>query len=206
MGDTVLAAWAPTEATSNSVDGSYFTSSFPGAKLDDARWARGGNGTQGNLRTYAHCARSLVDPAVVGLPMEVPPGAVALMLLNLDGDSSVNYEDDAGADNRRGTKSVRLHVVDTPQHSGVGAGAYTSDASRNHVRWEWHLTADGALDSHAVCLNGQALSPDPKTGALPLPLAPRAVSGLPDENRPLSLSGLSAVFVLLPNAAAEACI
>lgn len=114
MGDTVLAAWAPTKATSSSAGGSHSASSLAGATFEDTR-----------------CARSLADPAVVGLPMAVPPGAVALLLLNLDGDSSSNYEDDTGADNRRGMKNVSLRVVDTVLHSAVGAGADATEASRN---------------------------------------------------------------------------
>jgi len=210
MGDTVLAAWTSPEAA-NSTSGSSNGSLTPqngDIFGKDAGWARGGNGTQGNIRTYAHCARSDADPSIVGLPVTLQPGAVAVLLLNINGNSSSSdFDGDTEAVNEgSGARSILLCVTDALQQLGLGRGADRTDNCMNQTRFEWHLTADGSLESHSMRLNGRPLFPDPDSGALPLPLNPDVVDVKSNTTSPLLLAGLSAVFVVLPNAAAPACM
>lgn len=206
MGDTVLAASTSPEATSSPSERSKNTLQ-PQENTHDKNtsWARGGNGTQGNIRTYAHCTRSDADPSIVGLPITLPPGAVTLLLLNLNGNSSSSSIDGDIEAANSGATNIRLCFTDALQQLGLGIGPDT-DNCMNQTRFEWHLTADGSLDFHSMRLNGNALILDSESRTLPLPLNPNVVEGEPNSASPLILAGLSAAFVVLPYAAAPACM
>lgn len=189
MGDTVLEAWASEDT--NGTAAAATAASRETVDLADAGWSLGGNGTQGSLRTYAHCARGLVtaansSPSVLPTSMgELPPGAVALFMLNLDQRESE-------------VRQVELSIDPaSPVYERTGS----------EVRYEWHLAAgpEGTpidLTTHETWLNGELLSVDPVTGALPLPLEPQTQPA----SAPVELAATSAAFIVIPDAGAEACM
>ena len=210
MGETVREAWA-SDDTNGTSSPPVRSSSAPLVDLADAGWSLGGNGTQGSLRTYAHCARcsaasteavteaqdsagrAVLPPAVVG---DLPPGAVALFMLNLD--------------QREGeVRRVEVSVDGSSSKSKAGNNHNRGGSSDgdDQLRYEWHLTSgpEGSpldLTTHETWLNGELLSLDPATGALPLPLEPQTQLA----TSPVELASASAVFLILPDAGAAGCM
>jgi len=191
------------------------------------RWAQGGNGTQGNLRAYAHCACDA--SAAFGEPFDVvlgteafPPGAMALLLLNLD--SPDGGPDSNGAAPRRVLLGV--DVAAPPSQPTSPRSGRLQFARQRQRRLEWHLTGPGGATAHALAVNGIALTLA-ADGSLALPLpppvevlppAPRTAGGtagggggsgnwnVDEENDAVALAPLSAAFVVLPDADVPACM
>mmetsp|Transcript_83952 Transcript_83952/g.168133 ORF Transcript_83952/g.168133 Transcript_83952/m.168133 type:complete len:566 (+) Transcript_83952:65-1762(+) len=159
MGDVVLSAFARQE--------------------EDSMWRVGGNGTQGSLRTYSHCAR-LGDDDFSSFPL----GSVAVVLVNLSEDS----------------RSVDLlMLLETPIDNvrGIDKDSHNTE----DMRYEWHLTST-SLESHETLLNGVQLKLDDADGTVQLPLQPIAVSA----SSPVSIGPHSTAFLVLPAADAKACL
>ncbi len=197
MGDAVLNAWASDDRDSGDSYNKNNKNNNEAEAATTTGWALGGNGTQGSLRTYAHCANrsssSSSSSGAVAFPSPLPPGAVAVLLLNLDNESHAG-------------RRIDLRVDDSDAALATARrGGDASGADRSSLRYEWRLTvppaASGGVSSHETWLNGALLSLDPATGKLPLPLQPLTAG-----DASLWLAPLSATFVVLPNAGAAACM
>ena len=186
-GDRVLQAWAKESGS----EGSGRMDEEVEGVVED--WKLGGNGTQGNLRSYAFCARraSAATSSPVTFPAPLPPGAVAVLLINLD-------------NNEERTRRVGISVRPGGDLDGQTRAPLSSQDGGfqdKAVRYEYLLTSPDGLSSHRVALNGKLLEANTKTGTLPVLQAISVPASKPVELPPLSLA-----FVILPDAQVEGCM
>jgi heparanase 1 len=185
MGDVVLSAFAQEEESDE------------GSSVTKSRWAVGGNGTQGDLRAYSHCARADNASALTTLPLlDLQAGSVTIVLINLsDRDRSVGLNVVVGS-------APPLQGDNNPGYKGSSSSSSSSSSNQGpDKRYEWHLTS-ASLNSHETLLNGDLLELNESTGALPLPLQPAEVSF----GSAVALAAHSTAFIVLPAAEAPACL
>lgn len=125
------------------------------------------------LRTYAHCSKKTQG--------------ITVLLINLDGNTTVHVNVSTENGGSSGTLNSEQGLKD-------------SEASKNGVREEYHLSAkDGDLHSQVMLLNGKELTVN-SMGKIPS-LEPMIV-GL---SNPTTVAPFSIVFVHIPNITIPAC-